>query len=88
MFFPKIERSSKEEIKKFQESKIFATLSYLNNNSKFYSALFTTHQIDINSIKTIEALSKIPFTTKDDVQAHNTDFICVNKKKIIDSTLR
>jgi phenylacetate-CoA ligase len=84
MFFPEIERSSKEEIKKFQESKIFATLFYLEKNSKYYADLFVRHKIDINSIKSIEDLSKIPFTTKDDIQAHNDDFICVDKKKIVD----
>jgi len=84
MFFPEIEKKPKEEIKKFQESKISATLSYLKNNSKFYAELFSTNALDLNSIKTIEDLSRIPFTTKDDVQANNDNFICVDKLKIID----
>ncbi len=84
MFFPEIEKKTKEEIKRYQEAKISDTLLYLKNNSRFYSRLFDEHKIDISSIKTIEALSAIPFTTKDDVQAHNDDFICVDKTKIID----
>jgi phenylacetate-CoA ligase len=84
MFFPEIEKKSKEEIKKFQESKLSATLSYLKNNSKFYSELFSASNIDINSIKSLEDLSNLPFTTKDDVQARNDDFICVEKRKIVD----
>ncbi len=84
MFFPEIEKKSKSEIEKFQESKIVDTLSYLKNNSNFYKELFLKHSIDINSIKTIADLSVIPFTTKDDIQARNNDFICVDKTKIID----
>lgn len=84
MFFPEIEKKSKEEIKKFQESRISSTLLYLKNNSKFYAELFLTHAIDLDSIKTVEDFSRIPFTTKDDVQANNDKFICVDKSKIID----
>ncbi len=84
MFFPEIEKKSKAAIKAWQESKLSATLSYLKNNSKFYQELFLNNNIDINSIKKIEDLSVIPFTTKDDVQARNHDFICVDKIKIID----
>jgi phenylacetate-CoA ligase len=84
MFFPEIEKKSKADIKVLQESKLSATLSYLKKNSKFYKDLFLNHNIDINSIKKIEDLSVIPFTTKDDVQVRNNDFICVDRTKIID----
>ena len=84
MFFPEIEKKSKEEIIKFQESKISSTLSYLKNNSKFYAELFLKHDIKIDAIKTLKDLANIPFTTKDDIQSRNDDFICVDKSKIID----
>ncbi|HVD97125.1 MAG TPA: AMP-binding protein [Cytophagaceae bacterium] len=84
MFFPEIEKKTREEIKKFQEAKLPATINYLQKHSRFYQKLFSENKIDLNSIRTIEDLSKIPFTTKDDIQAYNDDFICVDRKKIID----
>ncbi|RLD47152.1 MAG: phenylacetate--CoA ligase family protein [Bacteroidetes bacterium] len=81
---PEIEKKSLSEIKEFQESKIPETLKYLKNNSKFYSELFAKNNIKISEIKTIDDLTKIPVTTKDDLQKYNSDFICVPKSKIID----
>jgi phenylacetate-CoA ligase len=83
-FFPEIEKKSKEEIKKFQEAKLPATLSYLKKHSKFYAEMFDKNGIDLEEITTIEALASIPFTTKDDVQARNQDFICADRADIID----
>ena len=83
--FPEdIEQRSKEEIKTYQEEKLQELLQYVNKNSKFYSDLFKEHNININDIKTIEDLQKIPFTTKDDLYEQNDDFICVDRRKIVD----
>jgi len=81
---PKIETKSKEEIKKLQEARLKELLQYVNNNSKFYKELFTKHNIDISQIKTLEDLTKIPVTTKDDLQERFDDFLCVDKQKVID----
>ena len=81
---PEIEKKSLAEIKEFQESKIPETLEYLKNNSKFYSELFAKNNIKISEIRTIDDLTKIPVTTKDDLQKRNNDFICVPRTKIID----
>lgn len=81
---PEIEKKSLNEIKLFQESKIYETLDYLKNNSKFYSRLFLKNNINISEIKTIEDLTKIPVTTKDDLQKFNNDFVCVPRSKIVD----
>lgn len=84
MFIPSIETKSKEEIKKFQESKLPEILEYLQNNSKFYQDMFKEHNIDIKKIKTLEDLSNIPVTTKNDLQKRNKDFLCVDETEIID----
>ena len=84
MFIPKIETKSKEEIKKFQENKIPEILKYLQKNSKFYQDMFKKHNIDIKEIKTLEDLTKIPVTTKNDLQERNKDFLCVDDVEIID----
>lgn len=84
MFIPEIEKKSVEEIKKFQEAQIPGLLEYLSKNSKYYQKVFQQNNIKISDIKTIEDLSKIPVTTKDNLQEETDDFLCVPKKDIVD----
>ena len=81
---PEIETKSIEEIKTFQEIKLKEMLQYISTNSSFYKRLFKEHQIAISDIESLEDLTKIPTTTKEDLQKFNDDFICVSKDKIID----
>lgn len=83
-FLPKIETQSPAEIRKFQEIQLVQELEYLNEYSPFYSQLFEKNKIDISKIRTLEDLSQLPFTTKDDLQKHNQDFLCVPQEDIID----
>jgi len=79
-----IDLKSTEEIKAYQEEQLKILLEYVNKNSKFYSDLFKENNIDIKNIKSIEDLQKLPFTTKDDLYEQNEDFICVDRRKIVD----
>ena len=81
---PEIEYKSKSEIKAFQETKLKEALRYLSENSPFYQRLFKSNDISISDIRSLEDLSKIPTTSKDDLQRYNEDFICVPKLQIID----
>ena len=81
---PEIETATKAKIKAFQEDKLKALLAYLKSNSDYYKRVFKQHNISINNIKTLEDLTTIPTTSKEDLQKHNDDFICVPKHKIID----
>jgi phenylacetate-CoA ligase len=81
---PKIETASSAEIKSFQEHKLVELLNYVNKKSPFYQSLFEQENIDISKIKTIEDLQLLPVTTKEDLQKHNDDFLCVPVNKIID----
>jgi len=83
-FFPEIEKASSIEIKKFQEKELAKALRYLQKNSPYYQSLFKAAKIDIEQIKKLEDLLKIPVTSKDDLQKYNDDFICVGREKIID----
>jgi len=71
-------------MKALQEEKLRELLVYLKEKSPFYQRLFLENNIDIQSIKTLEDLQKIPTTSKDDLQKYNDDFICVSKTEIID----
>ncbi len=81
---PEIEKRSQSEIKEFQENELRLLLKYLNSNSPFYKKRFKEQQIDITAIKKLEDLTKIPVTTKDDLQKFNNDFFCVDTSKIVD----
>ena len=79
-----IEYKSPQEIKEFQESLLREQLQYLKSNSRYYSRLFESNGIDVESIKHIEDLAKLSFTEKRDLQLCNNDFLCVPKEEIID----
>lgn len=71
-------------IKEFQESRLKETLEYVAKHSPFYKRMFAEHNIDISTIKTIEDLQSLPTTSKQDLQLHNADFLCVPQVDIID----
>ena len=66
-------------IKAFQEARLKETLNYLAEHSAFYKRMFEEHNIDISKINTLEDLTSIPTTSKQDLQEHNDDFICANE---------
>lgn len=82
--FPLIEKSSIQDIKKFQEEKLQELLQYLDANSSFYKKLFKENNIRISEIQTLEDLQKIPTTSKNDIQQNNDDFFCVPQNQIVD----
>ena len=81
---PEIEKASPEKIKAFQEEKLRALFEYLNTHSPYYQRLFRKNQINTADIQTLEDLSRIPTTSKEDLQKFNDDFLCVPKHKIVD----
>ncbi|PKP07314.1 MAG: phenylacetate--CoA ligase [Bacteroidetes bacterium HGW-Bacteroidetes-5] len=81
---PLIQFKSREEIGRFQDESLKESLTYISGNSPYYKRLFREAGIDINSIKGVEDLAKIPTTCKQDLQIHNSDFLCVPKEMIRD----
>lgn len=79
-----IERKSPDEIRAYQEKALKKQLQFLRTHSKFYQRLFKTNGIDINKIKSLEELRNVPVTRKEDLQNHTSEFICVDKSKVID----
>lgn len=73
-----------QELQLIQEEKLRELLVYLQACSTFYKDLFIKHAINIDDIKTIGDLQKIPVTTKENLQQRNGDFLCVSKNKIIE----
>jgi phenylacetate-CoA ligase len=69
-----------------QEQKLQELLKYLSQNSPYYKELFAKHGIDIAAIKTLQDLTQLPTTEKDDLQKRNNDFLCVPQSQIIEYT--
>ena len=84
MQIPTIETKSSAEIRSFQDQQLQQLMCYLADHSPYYQRLFKEQNIDVDSIQSLDDLSKLPITTKEDLQRNNDDFICVDKRKIID----
>lgn len=83
-FFPSIEKQSAGEIRRYQDVRLKEALSYLRSHSPFYQELFRKNRIDFRKVRTAGDLVHIPPTTKEDLQRHNGDFVCVPPEKVID----
>ena len=75
---------SQPEITVYQEKKMAEMLAYVNVRSPFYRELFAKEKIDVSKITRIDDLRQIPVTTKQDLQLHNMDFLCVPTTEICD----
>lgn len=73
-----------EAARQYQITALQQQLRYLQANSPYYKRLFAEQGIDITAIRTLEDLRQIPVTTKDHLQQHNQDFICVPRNAIAD----
>src|ERR1700744_5720755 len=73
-----------DKIKAMQEQKFQDLLLHLSLHSPFYKELFAKHPIDIKSIQTLADLTKLPTTSKEDLQLRNDDFLCVSRDKVIE----
>jgi len=81
---PFIEYRPRDEIKRFQEDRFSETLAYVHSRSLFYRRMFQGHNVDVSKITTLEDMRHIPFTTKQDLQLHNEDFLCVSRENVVD----
>jgi phenylacetate-CoA ligase len=69
-----------------QEQKLRELLAYVAVNSPWYRELFQHHHIDIPAIRTLDDLTRIPTTTKEDLQHRNEDFLCTGRDRIAEYT--
>ena len=66
----KIETMKPRTIKKLQEERLRKIVRYAYNNVPMYKKRFKECGLEIESIKTLEDLEKVPFTMKDDLRRH------------------
>lgn len=61
-------------------------LGYLREFSPFYRSWFKQHDIHPEKVRSLEDFSLIPPVTKQDLQEHNWEFLCVDKSHIAEYT--
>jgi len=69
-----------------QEKKLKGLLAYVSQHSPFYKELFIKNDIKLSDVITIADLTKIPTTTKDELQQRNNDFLCVPQSQVAEYT--
>jgi len=74
-FIPDIDRKAPKDISTIQTELLNETVSYLYKNSPFYRKRF----VSLPDIKGIEDISRLPLTTKEDIQQDNRGFLCVQR---------
>ncbi|MFI3331510.1 MAG: phenylacetate--CoA ligase [Rikenellaceae bacterium] len=64
---PEIEQISREELKKLQSERLIQSLK-VAVQSPFYKEFYQSKGVDIESIKSVDDIQKLPFTTKDNLR--------------------
>ncbi|WP_460504005.1 phenylacetate--CoA ligase family protein, partial [Hymenobacter agri] len=77
-----LEHASREEIDAYQNAALVKLLTYLQANSPFYQRWFAELGFDVADIKTTTDLVRLPTTSKQDLQTHNWDFLCVPRRAV------
>ena len=83
---PEILFQSADHIRTMQERKLLELVAYTARNSPFYRELFGKHRIDWTAIRSMDDLTLVPPTTKEDLQRQNEDFLCVSRDRIAEYT--
>lgn len=79
-----IEFRPAEDIREYQNQRLREALTYLQEHSPYYQRMFRENNINIADIRTVDGLTRLPFTEKKDLQLYNRDFLCVPAEKIVD----
>jgi phenylacetate-CoA ligase len=72
-FEPKIERASRNVMRKIQAPKFLAQVRHAYKNSPFYKKKFKEAGIKPSDIRSLGDITKLPFTTKDELKADQAE---------------
>ena len=75
---------SPDKVKIIQDQKLRELVEYLQRHSPFYKDLFEKHKVDVGTIRSVTDLTRIPTTSKEQIQLCNEDFVCVPPGKIVE----
>ena len=69
-----------QKLREYQLEKLRKTLTYAQNNSRFYKALLS--EFDPDAIKDMADVARLPFTVPGDIAECPNDFLCVSPRDI------
>jgi phenylacetate-CoA ligase len=81
---PEIEQKPLPEQAAFQVQQLKEVIDYVKGNAPFYAKQLAPFAAEIASLQSLSDLQKLPTTSKEDLQHHNWDFLCVPKENIIE----
>lgn len=84
MFIPDIEQQTAAAIQLYQDIRLQDTLKYVAQCSRYYQRVFQENHIDLDEIKTVRDLFRLPTTSKEDIQQYHQELICVPEHQIVD----
>ncbi|GAB2494922.1 phenylacetate--CoA ligase family protein [Alkalibacterium psychrotolerans] len=80
-FLKKFDTLSLEEKVSYQHTELIKFIKYANSNSSFYNSLYKG--IDINSIRTVRDLRKLPIVDKELIRSNNIQVNTLSKKNAV-----
>lgn len=84
MFNREYESMDREDLAQLQIERLQLTLNRVYRNVAFYKTLFDEKKINIEEIKSLKDLTKLPFTTKEDLrQSYPYDMFAVPLRDIV-----
>lgn len=82
-----IQYASVPEMERIQNSLLTDHLNYAAQNSPYYKRIFKEARLDIKQIHSVNDLTLLPLTEKDDLIAENDAFLAVPDSEIVDVCL-
>lgn len=69
-------------VRKMQDVLLSETVQYVSRKSEFYRARFKELGLEPRSFRSVEDITRLPVTAKEDIQKDNWSFLCVDKQNV------
>ncbi|WP_457549218.1 phenylacetate--CoA ligase family protein [Archaeoglobus sp.] len=77
-------KMSRKKIEEIKNRRFRRIVRYVYQNCPFYRRKFKSAGVDVDKIKSVEDISKLPFTTKQELrEAYPLKILCVPKEKVV-----
>lgn len=84
IYSPKEETLDRDQLQQLQIERLQSTLNRAYRNVAFYGKAFDTHRVNLEKIRQVQALSQLPFTTREDLQrSYPYDMFAVPLRDIV-----
>jgi len=81
---PEFEKMPREDIEQLQIERLQSTLNRVYRNVAFYQKAFDANRVNLESVKDVQALRELPFTTREDLQkSYPYDMFAVPLRNIV-----